>query len=171
MRDESEKEPELKIVDKRRFSTEGAKENSPEPSIKQDPRAGTETKRAEPEPVVSKPVSKTGSSQKGQQESDSGRGEQGPTAGGGQPRVDFASFVMSLATQTLMMLGEIPNPETKLTSMNLGAARQTIDILDMLEIKTQGNLSAEEKRLFVELLPSLRMVFVEKVRGGVDVKL
>jgi hypothetical protein len=79
--------------------------------------------------------------------------------------VDFPSFVMGLATQTMMMLGEIPNPETNLPQVNLEAAKQTIDILGLLEEKTKGNLSKDEDRLLQDLLANLRLAYVSKIRG------
>lgn len=82
------------------------------------------------------------------------------------PSVDFPSFVVSLATQAVVMLGEMPNPETGLVSMNLEAARQTIDILAMLQEKTKGNLSAEEQGLMQEVLTSLRLAYVNKTGSG-----
>lgn len=80
-------------------------------------------------------------------------------------KLDFASFVMSLAHQAVVLLGEVPNPETNLVATNLEAARQTIDILGILEEKTVGNLDEEEKRLLTEILSSLRMAFVKKSKG------
>lgn len=78
--------------------------------------------------------------------------------------VDFSSFVISLATQAMMLLGEIENPETKERAVNTEAARQTIDILGMLEDKTRNNLSADEQKLLGDVLASLRMAFVSKVK-------
>lgn len=77
-------------------------------------------------------------------------------------KLDFASFILSLAHQTVVLLGEAPNPETNLVATNLEAARQTIDILGLLEEKTVGNLNEEEKRLLTEILASLRMAYVKK---------
>ena len=81
--------------------------------------------------------------------------------------LDFASFVMSLAHQTVVLLGEAPNPETNLLATNLEAARQTIDILAILEEKTVGNLTSEEKRLLEEVLAGLRLAYVKKSKTGV----
>lgn len=79
--------------------------------------------------------------------------------------VDFSAFLTSLGYQTLIHLGELPHPETKLKTADLTAAKETIDILMLLESKTKGNLTPEEERLFKALLPELQMKFAEKVRG------
>ena len=77
------------------------------------------------------------------------------------PRIDFSRFVISLAHQTLALLGEIPNPETNKTERNLPLAKQTIDILAMLEEKTKGNLSSAEQKMIEQVLYDLRSHFVK----------
>ncbi|MCC6932114.1 MAG: DUF1844 domain-containing protein [Deltaproteobacteria bacterium] len=77
--------------------------------------------------------------------------------------VSYGGFVMGIATQALSLLGEIPNPETNIASVNLDAARQIIDVIAMLVDKTKGNLSAEEDQLTTEVLASLRLAYVRKV--------
>jgi len=76
------------------------------------------------------------------------------------PRIDFSRFVISLAHQTLALLGEIPNPESNKTERNLPLAKQTIDILEMLEEKTKGNLSSAEQKMIEQVLYDLRSHFV-----------
>ncbi len=80
--------------------------------------------------------------------------------------VDFGTFVLSLGSSALVHLGEIQHPETAEAKENLALARQTIDLLAMLEEKTKGNLSAEEERFLRDLLADLRLKFVEKSRGN-----
>ncbi len=77
------------------------------------------------------------------------------------PRVDFATFVLSLSHSALMHLGEAPNPETGSVEKNLPLARQTIDLIAMLEEKTRGNLTGDEERLIGQILFDLRMRYVE----------
>ena len=80
-------------------------------------------------------------------------------------KLDFTSFIMSLAHQAVVLLGEAPNPETNLVATNIEAARQTIDILGILEDKTKGNLNDAEKNLLDEVLTGLRMAYVKKTKG------
>ncbi len=77
------------------------------------------------------------------------------------PRIDFATFVLSLSHSALMHLGEAPHPETNAVEKSLPLARQTIDLLGMLEEKTKGNLSGDEERLLGQILYDLRVRFVE----------
>lgn len=79
------------------------------------------------------------------------------------PRVDFATFVLSLGTSALYHLGVVAHPETgeRVSPPELALARNTIDTLEMLQEKTRGNLDAQERELVESLLYELRMHFVE----------
>jgi hypothetical protein len=81
------------------------------------------------------------------------------------PHVDFATFVLSLSHSALVHLGEAPNPETGGLERNLPLARQTIDLIAMLEEKTKGNLSGDEERLLGQILFDLRMRYVESTKA------
>lgn len=78
----------------------------------------------------------------------------------GDIEVTFTSFVMSLATQALMQLGQLPPPEGVQIPPDREAASHTIDILGMIETKTKGNLDKDEARLLQDALHSVRMCFV-----------
>lgn len=80
------------------------------------------------------------------------------------PQMDFVTFVLSLAHSTSCHLGVAPDPETKTCEQNLPLAKETIDILGMLQEKTQGNLTGEEERILSEVLFDLRMAFVQASR-------
>jgi hypothetical protein len=81
------------------------------------------------------------------------------------PSVDFGSFVISLGTSALYHMGMVPDPETgKPAAPNLPVARQTIDTVEMLQEKTQGNLTDEESDLVKNLLTELRMRYVEATK-------
>ena len=79
------------------------------------------------------------------------------------PRVDFSTFVLSLGTSAYYHLGIVAHPETgeKVSPPELALARNTIDTLELLEVKTRGNLDAQERELLESLLYELRMHFVE----------
>ena len=80
------------------------------------------------------------------------------------PEINFSTFVISLSTQVLMNLGEIPNPLTNAPEKDVPVAKQMIDILGMLQEKTRGNLNAGESKLIEEILFDLRMKYVEAVK-------
>lgn len=77
------------------------------------------------------------------------------------PPVDFASFVLSLAASAQVHLGLIPLPDGEAGEKNVAMAKQTIDVLGVLEEKTRGNLSADEEKILKEILHMLRLQFVE----------
>jgi hypothetical protein len=74
---------------------------------------------------------------------------------------DFNLLVLSLNASALMHLGEDP-AQTDAALVDLGLARQTIDMLAVLETKTRGNLTGEEERLLHDVLFDLRMRFARK---------
>jgi hypothetical protein len=81
--------------------------------------------------------------------------------------VTFSTFVLGLSTQALLHLGEIANPVTRAVERDLAAAKQVIDILGIIQKKTQNNLEQGEQSLLESVLYDLRMRYVELVRRGV----
>ena len=80
------------------------------------------------------------------------------------PQLDFATFVLSMSSSALVHLGEVPEPESGQIMENVLAAKQTIDILCMLQSKTKGNLTDQEARLLRDMLFELRMKYVQKAK-------
>ena len=78
------------------------------------------------------------------------------------PEMNFATFVASLNASALLQLGAIEDPTSGTTNKNLPMAKQTIDILSMLQEKTVGNLSEEEGNLLKNVLYDLRMMYVRE---------
>jgi len=74
--------------------------------------------------------------------------------------IDFTTFILSLSSNAAFHLGLAPHPESERTCRNLPMARQTIDILGVLQTKTAGNLSGDEERLLGEILYNLRMEYL-----------
>ncbi len=77
------------------------------------------------------------------------------------PKVDFSSFLLSLYSSGLVQLGKVEDPSTGKKSKNFELARHTIDMIAMLEEKTKGNLTEDEKNLLKALLTEIRIAFVE----------
>jgi hypothetical protein len=133
----------FKVQDRRRFSETG--EARPEADRGDSPRAAGEPASPPPEE----------------------RHEHGPEHERQDriPELNFAAFVISLSTQALAHLGEIPDPVDRAVRVDLNAARQMIDILVILRDKTKGNLDSAESALLENALYDLRMKYVEKSRG------
>jgi hypothetical protein len=73
----------------------------------------------------------------------------------------FSNFVMSLAATAAVHFGELGDPTTGATEVNLPAAGQIIDILTMLQEKTRGNLTSDESQLLDGVLYELRLRYIE----------
>jgi PBP1b-binding outer membrane lipoprotein LpoB len=78
------------------------------------------------------------------------------------PEINFVSFIYSLATTAFYHFGDFPDPATNKTARNLPAAKQTIDILNMLRNKTAGNLEEAEKQMLEDILYELQMRYVKE---------
>jgi len=76
------------------------------------------------------------------------------------PEVTFMAFVMSLNTSALFHLGEIADPVTKETLIDLPLARHAIDTLVLLQEKTKGNLETDEDDMLNNILLDVKLRFV-----------
>lgn len=99
-----------------------------------------------------------------QEHREEGRDED-QSRGDNEAALDFMSFLFSLYTSALIQLGDVPDPETRRRAGNIEAARQTIDLLDILRRKTKGNLSSDEERFLDQALYELRMSFLAKTKS------
>lgn len=76
--------------------------------------------------------------------------------------ISFVAFVLSLAHTAAVHFGDVPDPVTgQKAAANLPAAQQMIDILALIEQKTRGNLTADERQLLEQMLFELRLRYVE----------
>ena len=81
--------------------------------------------------------------------------------------ISVAAFVLSLAHTAAVHFGDIPDPVSgERADTNLPAAQQMIDILALLEAKTRGNLTAEERQLLEQILYELRMRYIDASKGA-----
>ena len=94
-------------------------------------------------------------------------GAAGPSAGTRElPPASFASLVSGLVTQILFALGAIEDPQSRRRFRNLPLAKYHIDVLSVLEEKTQGNLDDEERKLLDNALYETRMAYVRTAQEG-----
>ncbi len=81
--------------------------------------------------------------------------------------LSFTAFVLSLASTAAIHLGDLPDPATgQPAPLNLEGAGQMIEILSLLDQKTRGNLTAEERQVLEQVLFELRLRYVEVAGGG-----
>lgn len=80
------------------------------------------------------------------------------------PKVSFSSIVLMLSAAALHYLGITPDPQSQKPEKNLPLAKQTIDSLEVLKLKTKGNLDANEEKLLDDLLYELRMHYLKAVQ-------
>jgi Domain of unknown function (DUF1844) len=84
-----------------------------------------------------------------------------------EPALSFTAFVYSLATSAAIHFGDLPDPALgKPGALNLAGAAQMIEILALLDQKTRGNLTAEERQMLEQVLYELRLRFVEASGAG-----
>jgi len=144
----SEEKKDFEVKDRRIFSQDGQNAESAE----------------EKTPAASKEEEQATSSTKETLESEAA--ETSPTDGSDQPpplpEINFATFVVSLNASALLHLGAIEDPTNGKIDKNLPMAKQTIDILSMLEEKTAGNLSKDEEGLLKNILYDLRIIYVKE---------
>ncbi len=141
--DDREPKEEFVVRDRRRFSAEGESTKTEAEESKPTPEAATQKDSQDVAPE--KPA-------------DEKSEQKGPTE---PPKpLDFTSLVISLANTALFQLGFIQIPDAE-SQKDLGAARQTIDIIALLEEKTKGNLSDQEQQVLKDTLFQLRMAFVD----------
>ncbi len=77
----------------------------------------------------------------------------------------FVQFVMVQVQNIFYVLGRIPSPDGRPMQPNLEAGKILIDQLEMIQAKTEGNLSAQESSILEDALKNVRLAFVE-VSGG-----
>ena len=82
------------------------------------------------------------------------------TPEGELPEMNFAALVLSLSASAMAHLGVAPEPGAEAPPKNLPLAKQTIDILALLEEKTKGNLDSAEKPLLESVIHDLRLQYV-----------
>lgn len=163
--DLSDSEPKVKVTDKRMFTPDGelrddyrhleeTGDREADAAVGAEPAVARE---AEPRPAT-EPAPAPGA---GAMPSDPAAA--GPSLGGRgfpeQPR--FVDLLTALAEPIALFLGDVRLPDGRSTE-DLEAARFHIDLLEVVQQKTAGNLSAEEAALLEDLLYRLRLRYVQK---------
>ena len=91
----------------------------------------------------------------------------GEAFAGGMPPANFLTLVQSYRVQSLYCLGMLKLPGAEQGEVNLDAAKHNIDMLQVLEDKTKGNLSEEEKQFLGQVMHEVRMAYVQMASPSV----
>ncbi|MGO8791072.1 MAG: DUF1844 domain-containing protein [Terriglobia bacterium] len=137
MADEKNEPSGFKVVDRRSFNSEGSRRDESAPEVRK-PEPSPPTERVSRSQSVITPDSEVPEEPSG-----------------------FETLVSYLSTTTMFQLGLIPGPGGERIPSDMPNAQRTIDLLQVLQEKTQGNLTAHESRLLDDVLYELRMTFVE----------
>jgi hypothetical protein len=145
MADEKQEPSGFKVVDRRSFNSEGSRREEGAPEVKRaepPPSPPAPEKAARPQVIESTVV-------------EPNEAELSEEASG------FETLVSYLSTTTMFQLGLLAGPGGERIPPDMANAQRTIDLLQVLQDKTQGNLTANESRLLDDVLYELRMTFVE----------
>ena len=166
----TEEQPTFKIVDRRPFNLDGtprelSAEEKEEAGRAEKAAAVQEAaiKAAAAEAAAPKPTTAPQPEAPAKPKPEASPQERGAPRAGNDPLDDPASFlslIMSLASNAAASLGMMPHPVTGETGVDLKTAKHWIDVLGMLETKTEGNLDPQEEQMLEGLLADLRMQYV-----------
>ncbi len=187
---EHDEKPKLKVTDRRMFDIHGnprqpeedrteASSDTPSPAaeaaieetpaVDAGPEQATADEDSSPSPAAEQPspppaAEATDPAPAAEDTAPPPASQDDPAASGNYadlPR-GFAPFIESQYLEALIFLGAVPHPQTGETMQDPEFARYKIDLLTMIQEKTEGNLNAEEKKLIEDVLYQLRMLFVQK---------
>lgn len=155
-----EDQPTFKVTDRRLFNADGSPrdvppDEKPEPAVAATPEpAAAAAVAPEPaEPETPTPVPDDEEEFSAEDLADA------------RDPASFVSFMMSIASNAASALGMMEHPVTHQREVDVELGKHWIDILGMLEKKTAGNLTSQEKRMLVGLLSDLRMQYVSLVNS------
>jgi hypothetical protein len=77
-------------------------------------------------------------------------------------KINFKTIVQMFQVEGMVALGKMLNPATNELTRNLDHARYVIDVLEVLQEKTKGNLDADDQRFLDQTVSTLRLNFVEE---------
>jgi hypothetical protein len=148
----SEEKKSFVVKDRRRFSSESQDTEKEEIQAKEDLKNNDSEKKAgdiDIEELKAQEPAKKSQEKSKREESHF-------------PKINFQTFILSLNSSVLVQLGIIEDPMTGSKEKNLPLAKQTIDILGMLDEKTKGNLNKDEEMMLKNILYDLRMMYVRE---------
>jgi len=159
-----EEQPTFKVTDRRPFNPDGSpRELSPEEEAAAAPAAAAEPQtEAQAEPVPEVPPATPATTETAPEAEE--EFTEADLADARDP-TSFVSFMMSIASNAASALGMMEHPVTHQREVDVELGKHWIDILGMLQKKTAGNLTPQEKRMLEGLLADLRMQYVSLVNS------
>lgn len=146
----------FKVTDRRLFNADGTLRE--DALIEEVAPAPAQT--PEPQPAIS-----SGSGQSQRQFAAATAPELQPEAADAEPEHTlFNEFLMGIASSAFIYLGLVEHPATGRRQVDMTAAKESIDMLVMLQEKTKGNLTRGEEKFFDDLLSDLKMQYVSMRR-------
>ena len=168
---DAREKPEIKVTDKRIFTAEGdireefRNDITPsEPMSAKAPEAPPATPPAE-KPPEPKPPGERRSQRQGTPPPETGERRRTMADKATNPGSPFTNFIEPLIAQGYMSLGMLRNPYQPQAKIDVGAARQMIDILTLLQEKTAGNLTADEEDFLETHLGELKLAYVQRTKS------
>jgi hypothetical protein len=146
----------FKVVDRRLFTAEGELR----------PDAADEKKQRESQPVSAPPAAAPPPTAAAAVPAEATQQVLTTDAAQPKPSRGFESLVNFIAQNAAMVLGAYPDPRTGQPILDLEGARELIDMLDALRDATRGNLAAEDDRLLLDVLGSLKLSFMEMTKAA-----
>ena len=160
----SEEQPNFKVTDRRLFNADGTPRDLPA----EEP---TEVKAAAPAGVVEPPPQENSQSEPEPPPPPPSMSEENPDLteeelAEARDPASFISFVMSIASNAASALGMMEHPVTHRREVDPELGKHWIEILGMLQRKTSGNLSLQERNMLEGLLADLRMQYVSIINAA-----
>lgn len=160
----SEEQPQFKVTDRRLFNPDGTPREIAEEEKEAQPESATVTAQSAAPSSASPPTTEARTSARtealSEQPEEEPQTEEHEEVEGADDPASFVNFLMSIASNAAAALGMMEHPVTGERGVDLQLGKHWIDVLGMLEQKTQGNLSQQEQRIMRSLLSDLRMQFV-----------
>lgn len=162
-----EDQPTFKVTDRRLFNADGSPRDLP-PEEKPEPKVAAVQEAAAapapaPEATIPEPEAPPAATAEAVPEAEEEFSEE-DLADARDP-ASFVSFVMSIASNAASALGMMEHPVTHQREVDIDLGKHWIDVLGMMQKKTEGNLTPQERRMLEGLLADLRMQYVSLVNS------
>ena len=159
-----EEQPTFKVTDRRLFNADGSPRDLP-PEEKPEPQVSAVAEAAAAaKPAESPTQPETAAASEASAEPEEEEFTEADLADARDP-ASFVAFIMSIASNAASALGMMEHPVTHQREVDVELGKHWIDVLGMLQKKTAGNLTPQEKRMLEGLLADLRMQYVSLVNA------